>query len=162
MHSNNTITIRQANTDDVVLILEFIQELASYEKLLHEVSATTSQLQKTLFEQHYAKVLLAEYNGKIAGMALYFHSYSTFLAKAGIYLEDLFVKADYRGLGIGKALLKQLARICVEQDFGRLEWSVLDWNQPSIDFYESLDAKKQSEWFKYRLEGRALADLATQ
>lgn len=154
------IMMRQASVEDTGIIFEFIKDLAVYEKLLHEVTATEEQLSKTLFETEYAKVLIAEYDGETAGIALYFHTYSTFLGKPGIYLEDLFVKEQFRGNGIGRALLKKLACICLENDFGRLEWSVLDWNKPSIDFYESLNAKSQDEWIKYRLDGKILEDLA--
>ena len=153
------IIIRSAEEKDVKIIYDFINELAVYEKLQHEVTATEEDLKKTLFEEKYAEVLIAEYEGKSAGFALYFHSYSTFLGKAGIYLEDLFVKEQYRGLGIGKALLKKLGEICGEKAFGRLEWSVLDWNKPSIDFYESLGSKCMSEWLRYRLAGEELSNL---
>lgn len=154
------ILIREAKYEDLGVILNFIKDLAIYEKLLHEVTANEEQLKKTLFDREYAKILIAEYNDESAGMALYFHSYSTFLGKPGIYLEDLYVKEKFRGNGIGKKLLKKLAQICVENDFGRLEWSVLDWNKPSIDFYESLGAKSQDEWIKYRLDGNTLKELA--
>ena len=154
------IAMRHAKPEDTNMIFEFIKELAEYEKLLHEVTTTEEQLKKTLFSTEYAKVLIAEYEGETAGIALYFHSYSTFLGKPGIYLEDLFVKEQFRGNGIGKALLKKLANICLENDFGRLEWSVLDWNKPSIDFYESLEAKSQDEWIKYRVDGESLKELA--
>ncbi len=154
------IKIREAQEKDTGIILEFIKELAVYEKLLHEVTANESLLKKTLFDTEYAKVLIAEYGGEPAGMALYFHSYSTFLGKPGIYLEDLYVKEKFRGMGLGKGLLKKLAKICDENDFGRLEWSVLDWNKPSIDFYESLGADSQDEWIKYRVTGDTLKKLS--
>ena len=154
------IKIREAQEKDTGIILEFIKELAVYEKLLHEVTANESLLKKTLFDTEYAKVLIAEYDGEPAGMALYFHSYSTFLGKPGIYLEDLYVKEKFRGKGLGKGLLKKLAKICDENDFGRLEWSVLDWNKPSIDFYESLGADSQDEWIKYRVTGDTLKKLS--
>ena len=157
---NEHINIRKAEEKDTGIILGFIKELAVYEKLLHEVSVNESLLKKTLFETEYAKVLIAEYDKEPAGMALYFHSYSTFLGKPGIYLEDLYVAEKFRGKGLGKKLLKKLAEICVENDFGRLEWSVLDWNKPSIDFYESLGAVSQDEWIKYRVDGETLKKLA--
>jgi GNAT superfamily N-acetyltransferase len=157
---NEHINIREAEEKDTDIILGFIKELAVYEKLLHEVTADETLLKNTLFEKEYAKVLIAEYNGKPAGMALYFHSYSTFLGKPGIYLEDLYVSEKHRGKGIGKKLLKRLAAICNENDFGRLEWSVLDWNKPSIDFYESLGAKSQNEWIKYRVDGETLKKMS--
>ena len=141
------IKIREAQENDTGIILEFIKELAVYEKLLHEVTANESLLKKTLFDTEYAKVLIAEYDGEPAG-------------KPGIYLEDLYVKEKFRGKGLGKGLLKKLAKICDENDFGRLEWSVLDWNKPSIDFYESLGADSQDEWIKYRVTGDTLKKLS--
>ena len=154
------IVIRKAVKEDCKRMMELVHELAVYEKLLHEVTADESLLKKTLFDTEYAKVLIAEYDGEPAGMALYFHSYSTFLGKPGIYLEDLYVKEKFGGKGLGKGLLKKLAEICDENDFGRLEWSVLDWNKPSIDFYESLGADSQDEWIKYRVTGDTLKKLS--
>ncbi|MBR6692463.1 MAG: GNAT family N-acetyltransferase [Clostridia bacterium] len=152
--------IRFAQKTDVKTILEFIKELASYENLLDEVVATEELLTKWIFEKKKAEVLLLEVENKPVGFALFFHNFSTFLGKAGIYLEDLFVKKEYRGKGYGKALLKELAKIAVKRGCGRLEWSCLDWNKPSIDFYLSLSAKPMDEWTIYRLQGQDLTNFA--
>ncbi|QGX41121.1 GNAT family N-acetyltransferase [Permianibacter aggregans] len=155
------LTIRAATAADVPQIQRFIEALADYEKLSHEVQATEEKLNATLFgDKPAAEVLIAEWQNKPAGFALFFHNYSTFLAKPGIYLEDLFVYPEFRGKGIGKALLIELARRCVENGFGRLEWSVLDWNTPAIDFYRSLGAKLMDEWTVNRVTGDALLALA--
>lgn len=159
--SHESISIRPANETDTSLILSFIQGLAEYEKLAHEVVATEQDLQRTLFgTQPSAEVLIAEYAGKPSGFALFFTSYSTFLARPGIYLEDLFVLPEARGLGIGKTLLAFLAALVVERNMGRLDWSVLDWNEPAIRFYEQIGARGLSEWTQYRLAGKALRQLA--
>ncbi len=156
-----SITLRAANPSDVSLILGFIQGLADYEKLAHACVATEAELTATLFgPRPYAEVLLAFWNQTPAGFALFFHNYSTFLAKPGIYLEDLFVNPEFRGKGLGKALLKELAKFAMVRNCGRLEWSVLDWNQPSIDFYKRLGAIPMDEWTGYRLTGDALSNLA--
>ena len=156
-----SITIRAALPSDVPVILRFIQGLAEYEKLSHACVATEAALSATLFGAHpYAEVLLGFWSGAPAGFALFFHNYSTFLAKPGIYLEDLFVEPSVRGKGLGKALLSQLARVAVDRGCGRLEWSVLDWNEPSIQFYKSLGAVAMDEWTGYRVTGEALAALA--
>ena len=153
--------IRVAAREDVPLILEFIRGLASYEKLLDSCVATEESLANTLFgARAYAEVLIAEWDSAPTGFALFFHNYSTFLARPGIYLEDLFVDPEYRGKGIGKGLLVELARLAVERGCGRLEWSVLDWNEPSIGFYKSLGAVALDEWSIFRLTGSALAALA--
>ena len=153
--------IRNANESDVPLIHQFIRDLADYEKLAHVVVATEAQLRATLFgSSPYAEVILAEEDGTPAGFALFFHNYSTFLAQRGVYLEDLFVKPEYRGRGYGKALLARLAQIARERDCGRVEWAVLDWNEPSIAFYESLGARRMNEWHTFRLTGEALDRLA--
>ena len=150
-------TIRETQPSDVPAILGMIRELAEYERLLHMVVATEESLQRSLFgSQPYAEALLAEVGGEAVGFALYFHNFSTFLGKPGLYLEDLFVKPSFRGRGIGKALLSRVARIAVERDCGRMEWSVLDWNEPSIRFYESLGAKPLDDWTIFRLTGDAL------
>ncbi len=155
------IKIVEAGPADVADILKFIKHLAEYERLAHEVVATEDLLRASLFgERRVAEVLLAELDGKRVGMALFFHSYSTFLAKPGVYLEDLFVLPDCRGHGVGKKLLQALARIAVERGCGRLEWSVLDWNQPAIDFYKKLGASPMDEWTVYRLAGPALTEFA--
>lgn len=157
----NQIEIRFAAKQDVALILEFIKALASYEKLAHEVTATEAILMETLFgERAYAEVIIAEYQQKPVGFALFFHNFSTFLGKPGIYLEDLFVKPEARGLGIGKKLLAFLADLVIKRNCGRLEWWVLDWNRSAIEFYESLGAKAMDEWTVYRLTGDALKKLA--
>jgi GNAT superfamily N-acetyltransferase len=157
------ITIRTATVADTPQILAFIRALAEYEKLSDACVATETTLSETLFgDRRYAEVLIADYNGKPAGFALFFHNYSTFLAKPGIYLEDLFVDPDLRGKGVGKALLARLAKLAVERNCGRLEWSVLDWNEPSIGFYKSLGAVPMDEWTIFRLTGDALGNLASQ
>ena len=155
------VTIRAATRGDVLVILELIQGLAEYEKLAHECVATEAALSETLFgARPQAEVIIAFADGTAAGFALYFSNYSTFLAKQGIYLEDLFVKPAFRGRGIGKLLLTHLAGIAVERGCGRLEWSVLDWNTDAIRFYESLGAKAMDDWTVYRVTGPALAQLA--
>jgi len=154
--------IRAAEQSDIPQILDFIKHLADYEKLSHEVVATEQKLLDTLFgDKAYAEVLIAETDEQqAAGFALFFYNYSTFLAKPGIYLEDLCVLSEFRGQGIGKALLAKLAALCVERDCGRLEWSVLDWNSPAIDFYKSQGAKLMDEWITNRVTGDALEKLA--
>lgn len=153
--------IYKATENDAKDILKFINDLAVYEKLEHEVLATEQTLKDTLFcAQPVAHVLFAELNNKKVGMALYFYNYSTFLAKKGIYLEDLFVQPEYRGQGAGKRLLAELAKIAVDEDCGRLEWSVLNWNTPSIQFYESLSATPMDEWTTFRLSGPSLINLS--
>lgn len=155
------LTIRPATALDVPLILDFIRALALYERAAAEVVADEERLRETLFgESPQAKVVLALWEGRPVGFAVYFFSYSTWLARKGLYLEDLFVLPEARGNGVGKALLRQLTRIAVEEGCGRLEWSVLDWNQPAIDFYLSLGAVPQSEWTRYRLSGTDLQELA--
>ena len=154
------VTFRKAVREDVPLILEFIKGLAEYEKMSDEVVATEEILDEWLFDKEKAEVIFAMAEGEEVGFALFFHNFSTFLGRAGIYLEDLFVKPKYRGNGYGKAILKRLAQIAVERGCGRLEWSCLDWNQPSIDFYLSLGATPMSGWTGYRLTGKTLADAA--
>lgn len=153
--------IRSATSADVPVILSFINKLAVYEKLAHEVTATEAGLQETLFgERRYAEVVIAYHHGQPVGFALFFHNYSTFLGKPGIYLEDLYVDEDQRGKGFGKALLIHLARLAEERNCGRLEWSVLDWNEPAVKFYQSLGAEPLDEWTVFRVTGAALATLA--
>ncbi|MBQ4339355.1 MAG: GNAT family N-acetyltransferase [Clostridia bacterium] len=152
--------IRFANENDTQLILLFINALAEYEKMADEVVATPELLKEWIFEKGKAEVLFAMENGEEVGFALFFHNFSTFLGRAGIYLEDLFVLPEYRGKGYGKALLKRLAAITVERGCGRLEWCCLDWNKPSIDFYLSLGAKPLEDWTIYRLTGDTLNALA--
>ena len=158
---NHPIRIRPANPDDCQQIFDFICELAEFENLRHEVSGSAQQLQESLFgAQPYAEVLIAEYQQQAAGFALFFHNYSTFLTQPGIYLEDLFVKPQFRSFGIGQALLVRLAEIARERDCGRLEWWVLDWNKRAAEFYRRLGAEAMDDWLVYRLSGDALDQLA--
>ncbi len=151
-NKSDTIKIRKAGKEDIPNILDLIKELAEYEKLSDEVSADEIKLKNTLFgKTKYAEVLIAEYNGKPAGQALFFYNYSTFLAKPGIYLEDLFVKPEYRGKGIGKKLITNLIQIAKEKDYGRVEWAVLDWNESAIKFYKNLGAELMIDWKIFRL-----------
>ena len=155
------LAIRFATADDAATILGFIQDLAVYEKLSHEVVATVDQLRTTLFGvRPAAEVLIAELAGEPVGFALFFQSYSTFLARPGMYLEDLFVRPAARGHGVGSALLSALARISVQRHYGRMEWSVLDWNEPAIRLYAALGAAPMNEWTVNRLTGAPLAALA--
>ncbi|MBQ9273277.1 MAG: GNAT family N-acetyltransferase [Succinivibrio sp.] len=156
------ITFRAATENDCELILSFIRKLADYEHLSDEVVATPELLKEWIFDKGKAEVLFALYEGKEVAIALFFNNFSTFLGRAGLYLEDLFVLKEYRGLGIGKALLSRLAALAVERGLGRLEWSCLDWNSPSIAFYRSLGARAMEEWTVYRLTGQTLKDLAAQ
>lgn len=151
--------IRYATEADTALILSFIKELAIYENMLDQVVATEELLKEWIFEKKKAEVIFALEEKKEVGIALFFHNFSTFLGRAGIYLEDLFVLPEYRGKGYGKALLTKLASIAVERGCGRLEWSCLDWNQPSIDFYLSLGAKPMDEWTVYRVDGERLKEM---
>ena len=153
--------IREATESDVPLILQFIRDLADYEKLAHLVVASEEKLRATLFgSSPFAEVVIAEEDETPAGFAIFFHNYSTFLGQQGIYLEDLFVKPEYRGRGYGKALLARLAQIARARDCGRVEWAVLDWNEPSIAFYKSLGARAMDDWRTFRLTGEALERLA--
>ena len=155
------VSIRVATVSDVPLILSFIRELAEYERLLDEVEADEADIRRDLFgENPRAFCDIAEADGTPVGFALWFYNYSTFRGRAGIYLEDLYVRPEARGLGAGKALLARLAQRCVEADLGRLEWAVLNWNAPSIAFYDSLGAGAMTEWTVRRLDGEALAKLA--
>jgi GNAT superfamily N-acetyltransferase len=157
------MTIRKATVADVPVIVELIGALAEYERLTHTVTATEEKIRATLFgERPAAEVALAEEDGETVGFAVFFTNYSTFLAKPGIYLEDLFVKPHARGRGIGKALLVELARLAVQRGCGRVEWSVLDWNTPSIEFYKALGAVPMEEWTTFRLTGEALEKLAAE
>ena len=156
----NRTEFRLANEQDAALILEFIQGLAAYEKMSDQVVADEALIREWIFEKKKAEVIFAMEDGVEVGFALFFHNFSTFLGRAGIYLEDLFVKPDYRGRGHGKALIRELARITVERGCGRLEWCCLDWNQPSIDFYRSLGAVSMDEWTIYRLIGTRLESFA--
>lgn len=156
-----SVVYRKAEKKDCPIILEFVNELAEYEKLAHEVVATPADFAQTMFGDHpKAKALIAEVNGQPAGMALYFYNYSTFQGRPGLYLEDLYVRPQFRGYGIGKQFFKELARIAVTEGCGRFQWSVLDWNQPAIDFYEKLGARATKEWVGMRLEGDEISKLA--
>ncbi len=156
------MNIRYANRKDTLKILGFIHQLAIYEHLENEIYTSQELLEEWLFDKKIAEVIFCEEEGKEVGFALFFHNFSTFLSRGGIYLEDLFVLEEYRGKGYGKALIKELARIAVERQCGRLEWCCLKWNQQSIDFYLSLNAKPLDEWTTYRLTGDALIDLAAK
>ena len=154
------VEFRRAEEKDAALILRFIQELAAYEKLDGQVVATEELLREWIFEKGKAEVLFPVENGVEVGFALFFHNFSTFLGRAGLYLEDLYIRPEHRGKGYGKATLQKLARIAVERGCGRLEWSCLDWNKPSIDFYLSLGAEPMEEWTVYRLSGEKLSRMA--
>ena len=156
------ITFRFAEEKDTDVILSFIRALAEYEKLADQVVATPQLLKEWIFEKKKAEVLFAVKDGREVGFALFFHNFSTFLGRAGIYLEDLFVLPEYRGKGYGKGLIKELAAIAVERGCGRLEWWCLDWNRPSIDFYLSLGAEPMNDWTTYRITGETLKDLANE
>ncbi|HKP79492.1 MAG TPA: GNAT family N-acetyltransferase [Phenylobacterium sp.] len=156
-----SVNIRVATVADAPLILSFIRELAEYERLLHEVEATEADIRRDLFGENPRSFCeIAEDKGAPVGFALWFYNYSTFRGRAGIYVEDLFVRPEARGLGAGKALLRRLAQRCVDADLGRLEWAVLDWNTPSIEFYDSLGADRKDDWTVRRLDGEALERLA--
>ncbi len=163
MTAQPVIAIRAAVLADAGLILAFIRELGEYERLSHEVVADEAGLAAQLFGEHpRAEVLIAEVDGAAAGFALFFHNFSTFVGKPGLYLEDLFVRPAFRGHGLGKRLMVRLAGIAIERDCGRFEWSVLDWNTPAIDFYRSLGAAGMDEWTVQRVSGYALHALAAQ
>ena len=154
------LTFRAAERRDTPLILYFIKQLAVYEKLSDEVTTAEEELREQLFEKKSAEVLFLCEDGKEIGFAVFFHNFSTFLGRAGLYLEDLFILPEHRGKGYGKAAMKKLAQIAVERGYGRFEWSCLDWNRPSIEFYRSLGAEPMEEWTVYRLAGDALHKLA--
>ena len=155
--------LRPATAADCALILDFIRELAEYEKLLHEVVATETDLRQHLFGEHpMAEVIIAEWDGEPAGFALYFHNFSTFLGKPGVYLEDLYVRPALRGRGIGRQLLARLAQLAVARGCGRLEWSVLDWNTPALRVYRAIGAQPMDEWTVQRLSGQSLIQLAAE
>lgn len=157
---NTDINFRYAERKDVALILQFIKELAEYEHMSDEVVANEELLKEWIFDKQKAEVIFVLEGQKEVGFALFFHNFSTFLGRAGLYLEDLFVRPEYRGRGYGKGILKKLASIAVERGCGRLEWCCLDWNQPSIDFYLSLGAQPLSDWTIYRIAGEKLLDFA--
>ncbi len=154
------LQFRFAEEKDVALILRFIKDLAEYEKMLNEVVATEELLKEWIFEKNKAEVIFVLEDDIEVGFALFFHNFSTFLGRSGIYLEDLYVKPEYRGKGYGKGLLKKLAQIAVERGCGRLEWWCLDWNKPSIDFYLSLGAEPMEDWTVYRIAGDTLKSMA--
>ncbi|MDF2594118.1 MAG: hypothetical protein K0R69_459 [Clostridia bacterium] len=155
-----SFSVRFAEPEDIELILYFIKELAKYEDLLDQVVATEEVLHKWLFEQKAAEVIIGEYGGRPIGFMLFFHNFSTFLGKAGIYLEDLYIEPHMRGKGLGKKMLKHLAQVALERSCGRLEWWCLDWNKSSIGFYKSLGAMPMDEWTVYRVSDEALQKLA--
>lgn len=160
---SNTFTIRAAERGDVPLLLDFIRQLAEYERLPHEVSATEDILERTMFGEHaYAEALLGYAGEAPVGFAIFFHNFSTFVGKPGLYLEDIYVKPEHRGNGYGRAMLRYLARLAVERDCGRFEWAVLDWNESAIRFYESLGARPMDDWIIYRLDGEPLQALADE
>lgn len=162
MNEDMALTFRYAEEADTPLILRFIRALADYEKMLDLVVADEVLLEDQLFRKKNAEVIFAIEDGKEIGFALFFHNFSTFLGRAGLYLEDLYVEQEYRGKGYGKAILKKLASIAVERGCGRLEWWCLDWNQPSIKFYRSLGAEPMSDWTVYRLTGETLENLESE
>ncbi|GHV80989.1 N-acetyltransferase [Spirochaetia bacterium] len=160
LYKNEHTLLRYAEEKDAAIILEFIRGLAEYEHLLDQAEATEEDLRKYIFQEKKAEVIIAEYDGVPAGFALYFTNFSTFLGRPGIYIEDLFVKPALRGKGLGKTMLTCLAALVVEKNYGRLEWSCLNWNEPSIAFYKSRGAQPLSEWTTFRLTGEGLTKLA--
>jgi len=159
----NSLSIRQAITADSKLILHFIRELAIYEKAEHEVHATEETIETTIFSKDsHVNALICEQDGQALGIAIYFYNYSTWLAKPGLFLEDLYVSPEHRGKGAGKLLLKKMAQIALQKGCGRFEWNCLDWNKASRDFYQSIGAESQDEWVGYRMSGQTLIDFAEQ
>jgi GNAT superfamily N-acetyltransferase len=157
------LSLRFAIEDDVPVILEFIKELADYEKLSHEVVATEEKLKESLFgDSQVAEVLIAEYLTKPVGFCLFFYNYSTFLGQPGIYIEDIYIKLEHRGLGFGKSILVYLAKLAVERNCGRIEWSVLDWNINALNFYNDLGASAMDGWTNFRITGENLSNLSTE
>ncbi|WP_394389818.1 GNAT family N-acetyltransferase [Shewanella woodyi] len=156
------LNIKEATIEDSALILRFVKELASYEKAEHEVLATINDIENSLFDKNSTtSAIICTVNDEPVGFAVYFDNYSTWLGKNGLYLEDLYVSPEHRSVGAGKALLKHLANIAISKQCGRFEWSVLDWNEPAINFYDSIGAKPQNEWLGYRLTGQALEKFAS-
>ncbi len=156
----NEVTFRFAEKKDAPIILDFIKGIAEYEKMSDDVVTTTEMIEEWIFEKKTAEVIFAIAEGDEVGFALFFHNFSTFVGRAGLYLEDIFVKNEYRKKGYGKALFKKLAEIALERNCGRMEWVCLDWNKPSIDFYMSLGAKPMNEWTLYRLTDKQLQDIS--
>ncbi|MHB1346413.1 MAG: GNAT family N-acetyltransferase [Candidatus Humimicrobiaceae bacterium] len=155
-------TLRFAEENDSVLVLEFIKKLADYEKRLHEVTADESDIRNSLFKNKYAEAIIGEYKKVPVGFAIFFHNFSTFLGKPGIYIEDIFVDPEMRGNGFGSIIFKFFAKLAIERGCGRVEWSVLTWNEPSIRFYEKLGAVPKNEWMLYKLSGEVLTSLARE
>ena len=155
-----TLAIRPATRDDVPVILRFVRELAAFEREPDAVEATEAMLDRALFDERAAEAMIAERDGVPVGFALFFHNFSTWTGKKGLYLEDLYVTPEARGSGVGTALLRHLAALAIERDCGRFEWSVLDWNQPAIDFYTAMGAEMMAEWRIERVAGKALVRLA--
>ena len=160
--SNEKFKLRFAEEKDVGVVLDFIKELATYEEMLDKVVATKEGLYEALFVKKAAEVIIGEYEGQPVGFMLFFHNFSTFLGRAGIYLEDLYIKPEVRGQGLGKIFLSYLAKLAKERDCGRLEWWCLDWNKPSIEFYKSLGAQAMEDWTVYRISGEDLENLASK
>jgi len=158
--TETSVVFRFAQREDCGTILRFIRDLAKYERLENEVVATDELLSEWLFDKHAAEAIIVVVDGQEAGFALFFSSFSTFLGRAGMYLEDIYISPEYRGRGIGTTMLRELARIAVERGYGRLEWACLDWNTPAINLYRSFGAKPMSDWTTYRLSGETLRDFA--
>ncbi|ANE35601.1 putative acetyltransferase (GNAT family protein) [Campylobacter iguaniorum] len=152
--------IRNASSNDLPTILSLIKELAIYENLEDQITFSQEEFQKSIFEKKYANILVCETNEKIIGYAIYFYSFSTFLGRGGIYLEDLYIQKEFRNQGIGKKILKLLAQKCIDENLGRLEWACLNWNEPSLAFYKKIGAKTLDEWVSLRVDGDALSNLA--
>jgi GNAT superfamily N-acetyltransferase len=152
--------VRQAEEKDTALLLDFIRRLADYEKRLHEVTATEQDIRSVIFDKKVAEAIIAENKGKPAGFAIFFHNFSTFLGKPGIYIEDLFVCPEFRGKGLGKRLFSYIAQLAVKRNCGRVEWTVLTWNEPAINFYKKIGAIPKNEWMLYKLSGHALEELS--
>ena len=160
--NSNDFNLRLATIDDIDLVLAFIKELAEYEHMSDQVVATPQLLRETIFVQKKAEVVIAEYEGRPVGFALFFHNFSTFLGRPGIYLEDLYVKEPMRGMGFGTRILSYLAELATERGCGRLEWACLNWNEPSIKFYKQMGGIPMNEWTVYRLQGEALENMAAR
>jgi GNAT superfamily N-acetyltransferase len=152
--------IRQTEEKDAALLLDFIRRLADYEKRLHEVTAAEEDIRSAIFDRKVAEAIIAEYKGRPVGFAIFFHNFSTFLGKPGIYIEDLFVCPEFRGKGLGKRLFSYIAQLAVSRNCGRVEWTVLTWNEPAINFYKKIGAVPKNEWMLYKLSGKALDELS--
>ena len=154
--------IRQAEERDAALLLDFIRRLADYEKRLNEVVATEEDIKSSVFERKIAEAIIAEHMGKPAGFAIFFHNFSTFLGKPGIYIEDLFVNPEFRGKGLGKLIFSFIAKLAMQRNCGRVEWTVLTWNEPAVNFYKKIGAVPKNEWMLYKISGNALGELASR